>query len=255
LVYQWDDSLEEWFVNDARGLEHGFTLHKRPPGAGDVLSFRISVRGDLRPVLQDNGRTVAFANASGSSVVIYSGLKVSDASGKPLDAAFQTEGDRGLRLEVEARATQYPVTIDPIAQQAYLKASNTGADDGFGWSMALYGDTLAAGAPHEDSSATGVNGNQNNNGAPGSGAVYVFVRNGGIWSQQAYLKASNTDSTSGFSADGFGYSVAIHGDTIVAGAPGECSSATGVNGDQNNNNAPSAGAAYVFVRMGSTWSQ
>ena len=60
-------------------------------------------------------------------------------------------------------------------QQAYFKASNTGAGDEFGWSVALSGsgNTLAVGARYEDSSATGVNGNQRDRSALLSGAVYV----------------------------------------------------------------------------------
>ena len=77
----------------------------------------------------------------------------------------------------------------------------------------------------------------------------MFVRSGTSWSQQAYLKASNTED-----GDQFGYSVAVSGDTVVVGAI-EDSSATGVNGDQTDNNARSSGAAYVFVRSGTTWSQ
>src|SRR5205809_40256 len=100
------------------------------------------------------------------------------------------------------------------------------------------------------SNATGVNGNQSDNRAPGSGAVYVFVRRGTNWSQQAYLKASNTDAF-----DYFGFSVAISGDTIVVGAPYEASNATGVNGNESDNSAPQAGAAYVFVRNGTNWAQ
>ena len=78
------------------------------------------------------------------------------------------------------------------SQQAYLKASNTGADDAFGCSVAVSGDTVVVGAIGEDSNATGVNGNQSDNSAYDSGAAYVFVRSGTTWSQQAYLKASNT---------------------------------------------------------------
>jgi hypothetical protein len=75
---------------------------------------------------------------------------------------------------------------------AYDKASDTGAEDRFGSSVSLSGDSLAVGALHEASAATGVNGNQADNSAGGGGAVYVFVRTGTIWTQQAYLKASNT---------------------------------------------------------------
>ncbi len=79
--------------------------------------------------------------------------------------------------------------------------------------MAISGDTVVVGAPFEASNATGVNGNQADNSAPYSGAAYVFVRSGGVWIQQAYLKASNTGA-----GDHFGYSVAISGDTVVVGA-------------------------------------
>ena len=64
----------------------------------------------------------------------------------------------------------------------------------------------------------------------------------GTWSQQAYLKASNTEAS-----DYFGYSVAVSGDTVVVGAYVEGSTATGVNGNQSDNSAWASGAAYVFA--------
>ncbi|MFN0130057.1 MAG: choice-of-anchor D domain-containing protein, partial [Verrucomicrobiales bacterium] len=136
------------------------------------------------------------------------------------------------------------------SQQAYLKASNTDEGDFFGWSVAISGDTLVVGARDESSSATGVNGNQSDNNADFSGAAYVFVRSSTTWTQQAYLKASNTEEF-----DGFGNSVAVSGNTVVVGATGEDSNATGVNGNQSDNSASSSGAAYVFVRSGTTWAQ
>jgi len=138
------------------------------------------------------------------------------------------------------------------AQQAYLKASNTERDDEFGNSVAISGDTVVVGAWFEDSNATGVNGNQSNNSATNAGAAYVFVRNGTNWSQQAYLKASNTEVST---QDQFGFAVAVSGNTVVIGAPSEDSNATGVNGNQGDNSASGAGAVYVFVRNGGTWSQ
>ena len=90
----------------------------------------------------------------------------------------------------------------------------------------MSGDTVAIGARDEDSNATGVNGNQTDNSASGSGAAYVFVRNGTNWTQQAYLKASNTEM-----GDQFGRSVAVSGDTVVVGAYLESSGAIGVNGN------------------------
>ena len=143
-----------------------------------------------------------------------------------------------------------PESAAPYGQQAYLKASNTAENDTFGSSMAVFGNTLVVGAALEDSNATGVNGDQTNNLAGDSGAVYVFVRNGNTWSQQAYLKASNAEAN-----DQFGRAIAIYGNTIVVGAAGEDSAATGVNGNQSDNSLSGAGAAYVFTRNGGVWSQ
>ncbi|MCF6264475.1 MAG: FG-GAP repeat protein [Xanthomonadales bacterium] len=126
------------------------------------------------------------------------------------------------------------------SQQAYLKASNTDRDDGFGGSVSISGDTLVIGAIGEDSNATGVNGGQSNNAADRSGAAYVFVRSGTNWSQLAYLKASNTDA-----GDRFGSSISISGDTLVIGATGEDSRSTGVNGNQSRSPGGARGAAYV----------
>src|SRR5262249_34580842 len=131
------------------------------------------------------------------------------------------------------------------SQQAYLKASNTDAGDRFGRSVASSGDTVVVGAPDEASFSTGVNGNQLDNTFPNAGAAYVLLRSGTVWSQQAYLKASNTNAN-----DSFGFSVAVSGDTVVVGAVNEASAATGVNGNQADNSAPGAGAAYVFTGLG-----
>ena len=92
------------------------------------------------------------------------------------------------------------------------------------------------------SNATGVNGDQSNNTATYSGAAYVFLRTGTNWTQQAYLKASNTGAN-----DVFSLSVAVSGGTVVVGALGEDSNATGVNGNQSNNSATDSGAAYVYT--------
>ncbi len=146
------------------------------------------------------------------------------------------------------------------ALEAYVKASNTGVADRFGagglfdngivGNVALAGDTLAVGAWFESSAATGVNGNQADNSAQGSGAVYVFTRTGGVWSQQAYVKASFSGVD-----DIFGSSVALAGDTLAVGAWQEASAATGVNGNQADNSASKSGAVYVFTRTGGVWSQ
>ncbi|CDN87738.1 FG-GAP repeat protein [Hydrogenophaga intermedia] len=139
-------------------------------------------------------------------------------------------------------------------QEAYVKASNTGANDGFGRSLALSADgtTLAVGANAEDSSATGINGDQADNSAVDSGAVYVFALFGNVWAQQGYLKASNASA-----GDRFGSSLALSADggTLAVGAHQEDSNATGINGDQSNNSATDSGATYVFTRSNGNWSQ
>jgi hypothetical protein len=153
---------------------------------------------------------------------------------------------------VEARL---PSSVGGVLQ-AYVKASNTTAPQfrSFGGSVALDGDTLAVRAD-EASCATGVNGDQTNSGCPGAGAVYVFTRIGDTWSQQAYLKASNTELRVNDVGDDFGASVSLSGDTLAVGAPQEDSCASGVNGNQSDNGCIAAGAVYVFSRTGSTWSQ
>src|SRR5439155_15553937 len=126
-----------------------------------------------------------------------------------------------------------------------LKASNPDVNDSFGYSVAICSNTVVVGAKEEWSNAIGVNGDEANNSAEYAVAAYVFIRNGTTWSQQAYLKASNTGVS-----DRFGHSVAVSGDTVVVGAYGEDSNATGVNGEQSNNCAGGSGAAYLFVRHG-----
>jgi len=254
ILYVRSDGLTEWFVNDSRGLEQGWTLAKRPEQA-DVSQphcLHLAVRGSLRPQVSTDGTRVAFVNGSGDATVTYGGLEAWDADGKNVRVRFAEceAGNSGLCVVIDDEGARYPISIDPIAQQAYLKASNTGAGDYFGFSVAVFGDTVVVGAPNEDSSSSGVNGNQTDDSSTDSGAVYVFVRNGATWSQQAYLKASNTGA-----GDQFGSSVAISGDTIVVGARYEDSSSTGVNGNQSSNAAVDSGAAYVFVRSGTTWSQ
>jgi trimeric autotransporter adhesin len=133
------------------------------------------------------------------------------------------------------------VPADLPKEQTYLKASNTRTLALFGYSLALEGDTLVVGSVKEASSATGVDGDQTSTSAPNAGAVYVFTRSAGVWSQNAYIKASNTAADSLFA-----YSVALSGDTVAVGARHEPSNATGIDGDQTNTSAPLAGAAYVF---------
>lgn len=204
---------------------------------GDDFGFSIS--------LSDNGNLLAIGvRAESSGAVGVNGNRNTNRPGNLSGAVYLYGRSGGV-----------------WSQQAYIKASNTDEADFFGFSVALSGagDTLAVGAPGEDGATTGVDGDDRDNSAGaygaiagGAGAVYVFSLRGGIWSQQAYVKASNTQM-----GDSFGWDVALSGtgNTLAVGAVGESSAATGVDGNQANNDAPGAGAVYVFERSGYQWSQ
>jgi hypothetical protein len=113
-----------------------------------------------------------------------------------------------------------------------LVASDRAKNDGFGWSVAISGDTIVIGAPYDD---IGSN--------LGQGSAYVFRRNGNTWSEQQKLTALD-----GKLQDCFGSSVAIGGPTIVVGIlhflpPPPHSQQT------------PPGSAYVFVYNNGSWSQ
>ncbi len=186
---------------------------------------------------------------SGDTLVVAANGEDSSATGVDGDGSDNSASDSGAAYVFVRNGTNW-------TQQAYLKASNTDGGDEFGVYVAISGDTVVVGAPGEGSSATGVDGDGSDNSVSHAGAAYVFVRNGTTWTQQAYLKASNTGANdSYYGAGDFFARVAISGDTVVVGTPGEDSSATGVDGDQSDNSAADSGAAYVFVRSGTTWSQ
>jgi hypothetical protein len=207
---------------------------------GDTWSQQAYLKASNTETNDLFGASVAI---SGDTVVIGANSEDSAATGVNGNQADNSADSAGAVYVFVRNGTTW-------SQQAYLKASNTGAFDSFGTSVGVSGDTVVVGAYQEDSAATGVNGNDANNSLGSSGAAYVFVRNGTAWSQQAYLKASNPGIL-----DQFGIRVAVSGDTVVVGANREESAATGVNGDQNDNSASNAGAAYVFVRSGTVWSQ
>ena len=113
------------------------------------------------------------------------------------------------------------------SQQQKLTAADGAANDQFGVSVSVSGNTLLIGAPFKT-----VASNPN---VYLQGAAYVFVESGGVWSLQQELTAS--DSATG---DFLGYSVSVSGDTALVGA-------------MNKNSAQ--GAAYVFMLSGTVWSQ
>ncbi len=110
--------------------------------------------------------------------------------------------------------------------QAKLTAADAAADDFFGRSVAVSGDTVVVGAYGDDDDGSS------------SGSAYVFVRSGGGWTQQPKLTATDAAAY-----DVFGYSVAVSGDTVVVGA--HCDDDAG----------DMSGAVYVFARSGSGWTE
>jgi len=141
-------------------------------------------------------------------------------------------------------------------QESYIKPDNTSLFDNFGKRVAVSGDIIAVSSPAEDGSASGINLPRNDS-LEDSGAVYVFQRTQGAWSQQAYIKASN--NVYGL-RDGFGEAIALDGrstglPTLVVGAPLDDSSGKGVRAGQSDELAQNSGAIFVFVRVQNTWQQ
>ncbi len=183
------------------------------------------------------------------------GLRIAVGAHQEDSAATGVNGDQTSNAAASSGAV-YIFRNDngTWVQEAYLKASNTDAGDFFGWTVDMdeRGNRVFVGAYQEDSSATGINGNQASNGQPESGAVYVFRRSGRNWSQEAYIKSSNSRS-----GDNFGSRLAVNdiGNVLAVSAPREDSNATGIDGDQSDNSASESGAVYIFERNGTTWTQ
>lgn len=167
-------------------------------------------------------------------------------------SAVLVGGDEVDQLATDSGAVYvFSLSADNWQQQAFIKASNTGAGDGFGGRVALSanGNSLVVGAPYEQSLFAGQ---PEDNSAANAGAAYVYGRASGSWSFKAYLKALNAQS------DGrFGSTVAIanNGATVAVGSAGEASIAIGVNGSQLDRSNAESGAAYVFNLEGDAWVQ
>jgi len=241
---------------------------------GDQNDNSVYSSGAVYIFVQKNGAWTqqAYIKASNPGLSYRFGHMVSlsqDGNTLAVSAHFEASAAKGINANQNDKSIPqagavyvFTRTGTTWAQQAYIKASNTGEagvgnqpskGDQFGFSIAISadGNTLAAGAISEDSGAKGVNGDQNDNSQASSGAVYVFTRSGATWTQQAYIKASNTDVN-----DLFGYSVGLSadGNTLAASAYDEDSSAREINGVMDRNRRGS-GAIYVFTRTGTNWAQ
>ena len=185
----------------------------------------------------DQGSAYVFARINGSwsqqAYLTATGGAANDRFGGSVAVSGNTVIVGATQNDVGANADQgsaYVFTRSGTnwTQQAQLNGTNGAANDRFGGSVGISGDTAVVGAFR---STVGANANQ--------GSAYVFTRSGTNWTQQQQLTALD-----GAANDQFGYSVAVSGETIIVGASLDD---VGANADQ--------GSAYIFVRTGTNWTQ
>jgi FG-GAP repeat len=275
--------VREWYANGPLGLEHGFDVAARPAAGTGPLTLSVALAGDLHARL-DHGSVLLTGRGAH---LRYGGLVATDGSGRRLRAALALRAG-GLVVRVWDRAARYPLRIDPLFQNAKLTPADQSGDAGFGGSVAVSadGNTALIGGTSDNNnvgaawvftrsgstwsqqgpkltasdetgagrfgssvalSADGntalIGGASDNNNV---GAAWVVTRSGSTWSQQG-PKLTGSTATGGQLPlmPSFGYSVALSadGNTAVIGAPFE------------GNGPLTYGAAWVFTRSGSTWTQ
>ncbi len=215
--------LSEWYVNGPLGVEQGFTVPRAPaaPQAGP-LTLSIALSGNAHAALAAGGRSVTLSRP-GAPSLRYGALAASDARGRALHSWLVLDGGR-LLLRVDAAGARYPLHIDPLIEQARLEGGMSG-EAHFGRSVALSanGSTALIGSPREGHEY---------------GGAWIFTRSGSTWTEQARLEGDKAEGAGSF----FGRGVALSGDgnTALIGDPGS---------------EAETGAAWVFTRSGSTWTQ
>ncbi len=259
-------------------FDHRVALHKRVNArymveACNASGCTLSVQQLIESTLDD---AIGYFKSSNPEYFDQFGMSVSIsgdgntlAVGAPQEdsASAGVNGDQSDNSIKDAGAAYVFVRRNAgWVQQAYIKASNPEERAYFGAALDLSadGNTLAVGASDEDGSAVGINAEPNPRERLNAGAVYVYVRSGDAWAQQAYIKASNVDQEApACCASGAGYlfgenlSISADGNTLAVGAAGEARGDIGINGDKNNESGVTsgAGAVYVFVRDGVNWQQ
>ncbi len=214
--------------------------------ASDYFGYSVAISGDTAVIGADGDDHAGGTNAGAAYVFVRSGgvwteqakLTASDAAYKDrFGRSVAVSGDTaviGARNDDHAGGTHAGSAYVFVrsgavwTEQAKLTASDAAADDWFGCSVAVSGDTAVIGARYDDHA-----------GGTDAGSAYVLVRSGGVWTEQAKLTASDAGAD-----DWFGWSVGASGDTAVIGALG----ADPAEGED-------AGSAYVFVRSGEVWTE
>jgi hypothetical protein len=217
--------IREWYVNRALGIEHGFTL-PRPPGQrrkDEFLQLALTISGDLRA--RPAGNAIEFVAEGGTAAALrYGELHALDATGTELPSRLEVH-EKQVRLLVDDSTARYPIVIDPlIYTETTLTAASGDSGDLFGFAVAIDGNTAVIGAPGDEDVTTPD---------ATAGSVYVYVRSGRNWVEQAHLYP---DPVLAFGT--FGASVAVDGDTLVVGDP-----------EGGNNN----GQVFVYVRNRNAW--
>jgi uncharacterized protein (DUF2345 family) len=269
-------NVTEWYVNGPFGLQQGFTIAAAPTERdGTLLVLRLAAPEGWVARLDPDGRGLAWCGPEGAALLSYTGLIAVDASGETRPAWLESR-DGTLLVCVDGAGATYPLTVDPWIQDAKLTAFDGAAGDRFGYSVAISGDTVVIGAYGDDgykgsayvfvkpgsgwatatetAKLTASDGEASNRFAwsvaisgdtvvigaycddSWRGSAYVFEKGAGWASGSANQTAKLTASDGGFT-DGFGYSVAISGGTVVVGAGGDDSF---------------KGSAYVFEK-GAGW--
>jgi uncharacterized protein YjbI with pentapeptide repeats len=229
VTYAHGGGVHEWYAAGPLGIEQGFTLTRRPPGGSGAVRLALAV-GGLRARLR--GSVVEFVAPSGRVALRYGGLVAHDARGRRLPAWLSLSRS-GLLLDVHDRHARYPLRIDPFIQATpKLTATDETGRGAFGLAIAVSadGNTALIGGPGDDNVR---------------GAAWVFTRSGSTWAQQGPKLTANGESGPGL----FGGRVALSadGNTALIGAPD--------NDNSPGNPGPPTGAAWVFTRSGSTWTQ
>lgn len=216
------------------------------PGLTEYTSTQGFLVSHLRITAQANDERASVTIGSDAPAAGRAAARIPLAVGVNTVHIVVTAADgvtrRSYRLDVRRS------DLTTLAQRAYAKASNTGVNDLFGYTIALSGDTLAVGAYLEDSFAGGIDGDQTDDSADGSGAVYVFTRRGESWTQQAYIKGH---AKSGGAQ--FGRALALSGDTLVVGAPADGRGGAGIDPAPGADPLPDSGSVHVFRRRNGSW--
>ena len=225
-------ALVEWYLNDPRGLEQGFTL-AAPPEGDPALAVELvmAVHGELTGEVSADGRDLEFRVCE-AVVLRYGGLAVWDATGRELDAHLALSGER-LRIVVDDAGAVYPVTVDPLVVTEVQKLSPGDYRDYSGTAVAFDRYLAVIGAP--------------GNATDHEGEAHVYRRSGwaGAYTREAIL---GPGSGAGMGAR-FGESVDVvdgyGSERVVVGAPRANDTVAGTD----------VGAAYVFVNGPTGWTQ